>query len=191
MERLTALVCLSFSLLLSGCATYLNVATDYDDQFQFSGQSSYALIIPKDISNVRNDLLKNRIERALRNELQKKGLTETDKDNADIWVSYFATNEKQQDIRTYHSYNMFYGYSRCYRCIGPSPVFFDTEIDIENYTEGTLMIDIISPKDNKLKWRGTTRSRMTTSAADSLSVEERTAKVNGAVAAILGKYPPQ
>ena len=114
MERVTALVCLSFSLLLSSCATYLNVATDYDDQFQFSGQSSYALITPKDISNVRNDLLKNRIERALRNELKKKGLTETDKDNADIWVSYFATNEKQQDIRTYHSYN-------CLLYTSPSP----------------------------------------------------------------------
>ncbi|MCG8538261.1 MAG: DUF4136 domain-containing protein, partial [Pseudomonadales bacterium] len=59
------------------------------------------------------------------------------------------------------------------------------------YTEGTLIIDVIDPENNQLKWRGTTKSRITTSQADSLTVDERTEKVNAAVGAIMLEYPPQ
>lgn len=177
-------------LSLSACATGYKVATDYDDTFKFDDKKTYALIQPQDIETARNDLLKNRIETALKRELAAKGLSETKKESADIWVSYFATTESQQDIRTYQRYNHFYGYARCYRCVYPAPVM-TTDVQVVNYTEGTLMIDVINPKNSQLKWRGSTRSRTTTSHADSMTVEERTEKVNAAVSAIMAEYPPQ
>jgi hypothetical protein len=188
MLRITLLLLISL-LILPGCATRYSVSVDYDDQFSFSGKQSYALIVPEDIQTTRNDLLKKRIESALHQQLKQQGYVQTNKQQASIWISYFATTEKQQDIRTYQHYNSFYGYARCYRCYYPMPVT-TTDVQVINYTAGTLIIDVIEPASNTLKWRGSTTSKITTSQADSMSVQERTQRVNEAVAAILAQYPP-
>lgn len=177
------------ALLITACTTGFRVNTDFDDQFNFTGKTRYALIMPESIQTTRNDLLKNRIENGLRYQLGLKGFQEVDKANADIWISYFATTEKQQDIRTYQNYNSFYGYARCYRCYYPAPIT-TTEVQVVNYTEASLFIDVIDPASNTLKWRGSTSSKVTTSAADNMSVSERTEKVNQAISAILKEYPP-
>lgn len=176
-------------LLLNACASGFRVSTDYDDQYNFKANTTYALITPESIQTARNDLLKNRIENALRQELAHKGFKEVDKASAAIWISYFATSEKQQDIHTYQRYNSFYGYARCYRCFYPVPVT-TTDVHVVNYTEASLIIDMVDPVSNTLKWRGSTTSKVTTAAADNMTVAERTAQINGAVSAILEQYPP-
>ena len=175
---------------LGGCTTPLKVSTDYDDQFDFKSQSSYALIQPEKIENAPNDLTKQRIESALKNALDIKGLTLTKKDQADIWVSYFATSEKQQDVQTFHNYNHFYGYANCFRCYQPIFPVMTTEVYVTDYTEGTLMVDFIDPKSNTLKWRGMTKSKIATSRADEMTVDERIQTINEAVNVILNQYPP-
>ncbi|RLU00717.1 DUF4136 domain-containing protein [Ketobacter sp.] len=186
---LFSLLSLAGALSLAACATHYSVSTDYDDQYGFAGKTRYALITPEAIQTTRNDLLRNRIESALHQQLAARGFQRTDKAQADIWISYFATAEQQQDIRTYQSYNTYYGYARCYRCLYPAmPV--TTDVQVIHYTEATLMIDIIDPSSNTLKWRGATSSKVTTSQADSMTVAERTEKVNQAIAAILERYPP-
>lgn len=178
-----------FALFLNGCATHYPVSTDYDEQFSFQGKNTYALITPEAIKTTRNDLLRNRIEAALQQQLANRGFTQVKKEDAAIWISYFATTEKQRDIRTYQSYNTYYGYARCYRCVYPAfPA--TTDIQVINYTEASLLIDVIDPASNTLKWRGSTSSKVTTAVADNMSVEERTERVNQAVAAILEHYPP-
>ncbi len=186
MLKLTLLIA---ALALSACSTSFRVSTDYDDQFSFNNKTSYALITPEAIQTTRNDLLKGRIENALQKQLALKGFTQVDKASADIWISYFATTEKQQDIRTYQRYNSFYGYARCYRCYYPAPVA-STEVQVVDYTEASLIIDFIDPASNTLKWRGSTSSKVTTASADSMTVAERTEKIDRAVSAILQQYPP-
>ena len=175
---------------LGGCTTALNVSTDYDDQYDFQSQSSYALIQPEKIDNAPNDLAKKRIETALTKHLALKNLTVAEKDLADVWVSYFATSEKQQDVQTFRNYNHVYGYANCYRCYRPVFPVMTTEVYVTDYTEGTLIIDIIDPKSKNLKWRGVTRSKMTSSHADSMTVEERIQAIDEAVETILKQYPP-
>lgn len=188
-HRLSQFICLICILSLSACASYYSVSTDYDEQYSFDGKTTYAVITPQQIKTTRNDLLRNRIESALAQQLDSRGFKQVDKDQAAIWISYFATAEQQQDIRTYQSYNSYYGYARCYRCIYPAmPV--TTDVQVIHYTEATLIIDVIDPATNTLKWRGSTSSKVTTSVADSMSVAERTEQVNNAVAAILQRYPP-
>ncbi|MDY6944004.1 MAG: DUF4136 domain-containing protein [Pseudomonadota bacterium] len=186
----TLFVLVGILLGLNACATRYPVATDYDDRFAFSGKTSFALVAPEDIQTAENDLVKSRIEKALRQQLQAQGFQETDREQADIWISYFATTEKQQDILTYDRYNTYYGYTRCYRCYYPAAPMWTTDVEVVNYTAGTLIIDVIDPASNTLKWRGSTTSRVTTSRAEKMTVEERTERVNQAVAAILANYPP-
>lgn len=183
------LFCIVCAVSLASCATHYSVSTDYDEQYAFAGKTTYALMTPESIKTARNDLLRNRIESAIHQQLAARGFQQVEKADASIWISYFATAEKQQDIRTYQTYNSYYGYARCYRCIYPV-VPATTEVQVINYTEATLMLDFIDPTTNTLKWRGATSSKVTTATADSMSVAERTEKVNQAVAAILQKYPP-
>lgn len=176
-------------LLLTACASQFPVATDFDEQYSFASKTRYAIIVPEDIKTTRNDLLRNRIENALRTELGNRGLQEVEKDQAELWVSYFATSEKQQDIRTWNNYNAYYGYARCYSCYYPVPMT-TTEVQVVDYIESSLMVDFIDPASNTLKWRGSTRNKVTTSTADSMTVSERTELVNQAVSAILAQFPP-
>ncbi len=176
--------------LLAACATRYPVALDYDQQYAFTGKTTYALIQPEGIETVRNDLVRNRIETALQQQLAAQGLTPAEKDQAELWISYFATSERTQDIHAYNRYNSFFGYAHCYQCLYPMPLA-STELTVVDYTEATLIIDIIDPASNTLKWRGSTTSKVTTSYADSLTVAERTERVNQAVAAILSRFPPQ
>ena len=120
--------------------------------------------------------------------MQQRGWQKVERGKAALWISYFATSERQQDVRTYQRYNSFYGYARCYRCY--YPVAATTEVQVVDYTEATLMVDVIDPASNTLKWRGSTSNKVTTSWADSMTVAERTERVNQAIAAILRQYPP-
>ena len=170
-------------ILVASCATHYSVATDYDDGYPFVGKTTYTLITPDSIKTTRNDLLRDRIETALHQQLQQRGFQQAEKDQAALWVSYFATAERQQYIRTYQRYNSFYGYARCYRCY--YQVAATTEVQVVDYTEATLMVDVIDPASNTLKWRGSTSNKVTTSWADSMTVAERTERVNQAIAAIM------
>jgi hypothetical protein len=60
-------------------------------------------------------------------------------------------------------------------------------VDVTQYQQGTLIIDIIDMSDQKLVWRGTGSGVM----SDSPSVEERTQNVNNAVNQILAQFPPE
>ena len=188
MSRFIPYLCLSLSLLLAGCVTTYNVATDYDDKYDFEDKKTYALIAPEGVKIAHNELVKERIEMTLRRQLKSHGLIEVDKENAGIWISYFGSNERQTDINSYEQYNGFYGYNRCYRCVYTVPMT-TTSVQTVNYIEGTLMIDFIDPTTKKLKWRGSTSSRATTSKAAEMTLEDRDENVNGAVAAILAEYP--
>lgn len=182
------IVVLFFLALIASCATHYSVATDYDEGYPFGGKTTYTLITPDSIKTTRNDLLRDRIETALHEQLQQRGFQQAEKNQAGLWISYFATAERQQDIRTYQRYNSFYGYARCYRCY--YPVAPTTEVQVVDYTEATLIVDVIDPASNTLKWRGSTSSKVTTSWADNMTVTERTEQVNQAIAAILKRYPP-
>ena len=188
MSRLMLYVCLSLSVLMTGCVTTYKVATDYDDQFDFENKKTYTLMAPEGVKIAHNALVKERIEMALHTQLKAHGLTEVDKESADIWISYFGSNERQTDINSYEQYNGFYGYNRCYRCVYTA-IPTTTTVQTVNYVEGTLMIDFIDPATKKLKWRGSTSSRATTSSAAEMTLEDRDENVNGAVEAILAEYP--
>ncbi|MBV1915824.1 MAG: DUF4136 domain-containing protein [Pseudomonadales bacterium] len=188
MSRLMSYLCLSLSIFLAGCVTTYKVATDYDEKFDFKDKHTYALMAPENVKIAHNDLVKERIEMALHSQLKANGLTQVDKESADIWISYFGSNERQTDINSYEQYNGFYGYNRCYRCVYTAPMT-TTSVQTVNYVEGTLMVDFIDPATKKLKWRGSTSSRATTSKAAEMTLEERDENVNAAVSAILAEYP--
>ena len=105
-------------------------------------------------SNVKNELMADRITTMFKKELAEGGLIEVT-DNPDIYVTYHSTSKENT---SYNTTSMgFGGYGDYYDGwggwgmggMGNSTTYATT------YTEGTLIFDAYEPGDKKMVWRGT------------------------------------
>ncbi len=171
------------ALTLVGCSSF-NVSSDYDPAVDFSQYGAYAWLPQPNATDtsqgpVNDGLLRQRIVRAVNAELSAKGMREVANEaDASLLVTEHINVEQKLRVNTT---NYGYGYGRWgYYGAG----YTDTSVD--QYEQGTLIIDFIDAKSKQLVWRGMAQSRLREMATP----EEREARVRAAVSAILEKYPP-
>ena len=130
--------------VLTSCSS-VKVVSDYDTKVDFSTYKTFAFY-KKGIDKASvSDLDKKRIMRAIENELNKKGLVKST--NPDILVSIFTKSREKVNVT---DNNLGYGFGWGY-----NPWFFgSTNLNINQYTEGTLFIDFIDKNKNELVWQG-------------------------------------
>ena len=132
------------TLLFVGCST-LDVSVDYDESYDFKNVKTF--IVDSSAESSRNSLFGDRVVNALENELEVKNYKKTSKDDADlIFVFHFATKDKS-DVQTSFGISSFGGYR-----YGTGMMMSTT--NTYEYTEGTLVIDALSPSTKKIVWRG-------------------------------------
>jgi hypothetical protein len=144
--------------VLSGCAG-AQVKTDSDENADFNRYRSYALqrgrIVSDesapDVSN--NPLLEERIRQAIARELARKGLQPTDPSRADLIATYTASTQTREMLDTvvpaepgFEPYDEWYW----------GPGYGDVWVD--EFHEGTLIIDLIDADTRKLVWRAIARA---------------------------------
>lgn len=157
----------------AGCSS-ISVTQDYDPAYDFSKLKTFGFIpIPKD-ANI-DQINANRLGEAIKANLTARGYTLSEQ--ADFGVAMHFGKQTKTDIDTYgYGYG---GYGRWgYGGTGG--------VDVRQYDEGTLIIDIIDMSKKELVWRGSGTGVI----SQSPSVEERTEKINNAVTEILGQFPP-
>lgn len=169
-------------LLLVGC-TSIQVTSDHDPGADFSKLRSYAWAPVHDDgssdSRVDNDLLDKRVREAVNRELAARGFGLVPKGQADFWITYHAGVESKVDVQTlYRSYP----YRPGYVAWGGY-----SETVVREFDQGTLILDIVSPRSSQLIWRGTAQAEV----HESSSTEKRTRLVNDAVSRMLAKFPPE
>ena len=173
----------TLAVLLAGCSSF-KVTDDYDPSADFAQFGSYAWLPRPDATEtgartIDDGLLRQRIERATDEGLAAKGLRRVDAPtDANLLVTSHISVEQKLRVNTT---NYGYGYGRWGYYGGG---YTDTTVD--QYEEGTLILDFIDAKTKQLVWRGMAQSRLKEMATP----EEREARVRAAVAAILEKYPP-
>jgi len=79
----------------------------------------------------------------------------------------------------YGGYNRYSAYN-CWSC-APTR----TEVSVQNYTQGTFIVDMIDPELQKSVWRGVTQSRLKGQHS------EDQGKYNAAATAIFAAFPPE
>ena len=170
--KLFILLCLG---ILTSCSS-VKVVSDYDTKVDFSTYKTFAFY-KKGIDKASvSDLDKKRIMRAIENELNKKGLVKST--NPDILVSIFTKSREKVNVT---DNNLGYGFGWGY-----NPWFFgSTNLNINQYTEGTLFIDFIDKNKNELIWQGIGSGAMQMS-----SIEKREERINEFVSKIIATYPP-
>ena len=117
-----------------------------------------------------NSITYRRIRGEISHALEQRGYQYSE-DNAAMDVAYYATSQRRLDVRTWD-----YGYG--WRRFWPRQ---RTEVD--EYQEGTVIIDVVDPATHELLWRGQGRSQV------SDDPERYASQLENTVDKIIAKFP--
>ena len=175
----------AFILILLQSCSGITVSQDYEKEYNFTGLKTFAWKQNTDNSYgvENNDLVDKRIRTAIENTLLAKSYRLVDSSTPDFFVSYHLTIE-QKITNSGMSGGVSIGRSSRGRYGG---VGMSSGSDVRAYDQGTLLIDVTIPLEDKLVWRGIS----TQSVSEHTSPEESTVRINETVEKILAQFPPK
>jgi hypothetical protein len=175
---------LAAAAVLAGCST-LKVKTQFDPTAPYPTYKTYAWLATQpgqeQAAAIRNPAVRSLVVDAVDREMKRKGFVRTTPDqNPDFLVSVIGWGQSRVEIT---NYGYAYGGAYVYGPWGPSAVAAPIA-EVNQYTDGTLILDFVDAQSKKLFWRGT--------ATDTLTTPEQVPNVvDGAVRKLLEQYPPK
>ena len=118
------------------------VQSDYDRSFNFSNLKTFGFAVQNrsDKDALAGDTLnEGRIRAAMESQLIANGLR-SENERPDFVIAFYVTTKNKLNVQDY-SY-------------GPPRWFASRDIRVNQYSEGTLMLDFIDVKTNQVIWRG-------------------------------------
>jgi len=136
-------------VVLHGCAPAIKVNTDYDRAASFSSFNSFTIVDIRGKGEV-SELNATRIKRSITEVMIEKGFVETG-EGADLLVNAVTVVKNKREITASTNY---YGYGGIYRPYGYWGGGTTTTFNSYDYVDGSLIIDIVNNKEQKLLWQG-------------------------------------
>jgi len=169
--------------LLAGCATGPRISSDLDPTADFSRYRSFAFYSPLAIeSQGYTTLVSGRMKAAARAQIQSRGYVYDEK-SPDLWVNLNAFMQEKTDVVSTPEVDYDYYYSYRARRYVAVPYWRD-RTDVYRYTEGTLNVDLVDARENRLVWEGIAVGRVSRGKP-----EERGARIDSAVGDIFARFP--
>jgi hypothetical protein len=173
------------SSLFAICGFAQDVRYNFAAGEDFSKYKTYKWVKIKDAQEV-NQLAEQQLKTAVDAELVKKGLQRTDADTADLLIGYQAAigTEKQ-----YTSFNSDWGYGPGWGrgWYGGGMGSSMTTGETSTIYVGQIGLDMYSPAEKKLVWRGSASKTLDPKAKP----EKQQKNLAKAVAKLLKNYPPK
>jgi hypothetical protein len=159
---------------LGACSTpSVSVKTDYDHAAAFANYRTYAL----DTSSIGLSATGSEaLQSSLRSSLAGRGLKESGK-NSDIYIVATVFTQEKLNVIPSGGYTVYPSHFGSYRM---GTVAMNT--DVQQYTEGTLVIDFVDRKTHKIVFRGVGQALVG-------STERNAAAIRAAVNKIVAAYP--
>lgn len=180
--RLLAL--LALVTLVAACATGPRVRTDYDPTADFGGYRTWGFYDPIAMEESGySSWISDRIKDDVRREMQARGYRYADK-KPDLLVNFQGLVRERTDVYSIPRTDFQYFYSYRARRYFAVPVWYD-QTQVNQYTEGTLTVDLVDAARNRMVWTGAASSRVTMRK----SPQERANEVDVAIASIFAQYP--
>ncbi|PWG04184.1 DUF4136 domain-containing protein [Polaribacter aquimarinus] len=168
---------LLFLLIVSYSCQTVKVVTDYDTKADFSKYKTFAFYKPEIDKAKISDLDKKRILRAIESELIAKGFTKSK--NPDILVGIFTKSREKVNVNQNNGLGWGFGW-------GWNPWWgMNNNIQVNQFTEGTLFIDFIDKEKKELVWQG-----VGTGALRLQNREKKEARIKEFVKEIISRFPP-
>ncbi|WP_222564477.1 DUF4136 domain-containing protein [Novilysobacter antarcticus] len=178
-----ALVGLALVSMLAACATGPRIRTDADPTADFSQYRTYGFYQPLAMEQSGyTSYLSDHIKNAVRREMDARGYRFSP-DKADLLVNFQGVIREKTDVYDVPRSDIQYFYSYRARAYYAYPVWYD-ETRVNQYTEGTLTVDLVDAARNRLVWSGDAIGRVTQKTP-----QQRAASADQAITAIFAKYP--
>jgi hypothetical protein len=176
--RYIKLLLLTFAIIFSSCSS-IKVTTDYDTKVDFNAYKTYAFYKTGIDKAEISDLDKKRILRAIEAELSILGIMKSE--NPDMLVSIFTKSREKVNVNQNNNYGYGFGW-------GWNPWMWNgmnRNVNVSQFTEGTLFIDFIDKEKKELVWQG-----IGTGALKIQNREKKEARIKEFVKEIVSKFPP-
>jgi hypothetical protein len=163
---------------LAGCAT-MRVSSHVDREVQFTRYRTFDWGMPDERPETdprlqRNPLFQDHVQGAIERQMAKRGFARAEVGSEpDVRVHFHAVIERRLDVN-----GLDYGRGYC--------VTNDCGGAVRDYEAGTLVVDVVDARTNRLVWRGWAQDSM----GDALDNPDRlTNGIEKAVARILAQLP--
>jgi hypothetical protein len=168
------------ALTIQACASSPRVTADYDRGADFGSYRTFAFFEPlgTDVAGYES-LVTQALKGSARREMESRGYAYADT-GADLLVNFNARLAEKTDIDQMPvAAPLYMGYRR-----GRYGGWVGYQTTVDQYTEGTLNVDIVDAKKRQLVWEGTAVGRVTRTQR-----ENREAAIDAVVIEIFSKYP--
>ena len=181
MRRLTQLAAVAISALaVTGCATTMSVSAHVQRGVDFARYRTYdwgpADRLPTGDPRLdKNPFFQDHVEGAIEKQLAARGFERSSSGTPDLLIHYHASIDQRISVNTV---DRAHGYCYSDDCWG----------GVIYYEAGTLVLDIVDTRTNRVIWRGWAQD----SVEDVLNNEDRMErKINEAVTRMLARLPPR
>jgi hypothetical protein len=169
-------------LALAGCASTPNTVTNVDPGVDFTQYRTFGFFDPLATDQGEYEsLVSSFLKVAASQQLAQRGLAYSE--NPDVMLNFYLHSKEKIRSSSVPTAAGYYGYRDPFD-YDPWPAYPAYETRVEQYTEGTLNIDVVDTKSKKLVWEGVVSGRVTRTDIENL---EKT--IDEAVAAIMAEYP--
>lgn len=168
--------------LLASCAS-MQVGSDYDRGASFVGYKTFAWM-PRTNYGTLNPLVVQRARDSIRSVLGNRGFKFVDEPaDADFVVDFTIGAHQRTDIRSYPvpyadpvlwTRHGWWGYR-----------YWGDQVDVRQYREGVLSIDVFDGKTRRPVWHGWAKKELS-----SEDIAHSEGSIHTAVVAVLEKFPP-
>ena len=179
----SAILAASF-LFLQACASTPNTISNVAPDADFSRYSSFGFldVLSTDRQNYES-MESNFLKVAVAQELDRRGFTYSE--SPDLLVNFYINTQEKIRSRSVPTTGAYYGYrDPFYDPWGGYGMAMGYETRVDQFTEGTLNIDVVDAGTKKLVWEGAVSGRITKKDLQNL---EQT--IDDAVAAVMADFP--
>lgn len=164
-------------LILGSCGPTLTVTNDFDHSANFSQFHTFKIVKLEQQYQALSQFNQTRVINAVQAQMIAKGFTPSE--TPDLFVNITSILKNQKEIVANS-----YGYGGGYRPYMWGGGNMSTTVNVQNYTAGSLIIEVANASTNKLLWEGIGNQDI------DAPVSNPDKFINNAVTKIMASFPP-
>jgi len=168
---------LSSLILFTSCGPTLTVTNDYDRTANFSQFHTFKIVKLEQQYQALSQFNQTRVINAVQAQMIAKGFTPSETPDLLVNITSIMKNQKELVANSY-------GYGGGYRPYAWGGGNMSTTVNVQNYTAGSLIIEVANASTQKLLWEGIGNQDI---EAPSNNPEKA---INSAVQKIMASFPP-
>ncbi len=179
------------ALCLGACSSQPSYVIDHNERIDFSEFRTYRWyddLHPSTEADYRQyNSSDKRVRTYVDRELRRKNLLESASREADFWVNYHISKEDRMQIDSFSGYpSGMHGAAGVGTYGSAVSIGYSSGPSVRTYKEGTVVLDIIDTRDNKIVWRGIAEGRL----KNSLSQQDKNRIAAEISRELLADFPP-